>query len=562
MEVQEKDDRLFISGKGTEFLRLKSSVAAKVGPALVRSEGRECFSIPMTSLALAIDVLSSSGIDQNLINRVERETVAHQDARNRSLLILQNDDEGSPLPHWDSVLDHLQAVAVNVMSLPGLKGLCLFDEQGAGKTVMALAAFDSLKETDQIDTMIVVCPKTMLKEWEKDFQRFLPEKYHIAVVEGDSEKRYNLALKPSDVLIVNFDSVSRICSVLESGAIRYRTLLVVDESFYVKNPEAIRSEAIRSLRRKCTRAFVLCGTPAPNSAADIVHQFDVADDGYTYAGFAPSGDVDLDTPRISEAMSNRGVYIRRLKTQLLPDLPEKYFQIVPVGLVTRQAQLYEEARHSLVLWLQGMDSKRFQRNLSTYFAKRQTLLQICSCPAEIDPLFVDTPAKLLVLDTLLEDIVTLKNRKVVIWTYYRRSLDEVAIRYERYGLVRVDGTTNGAKRREAIERFQADPEVKIFLGNPAAAGAGITLHAAADAIYLSYPAQAAHYLQSLDRIHRRGQTAAEVRYYLLVCRNTIEEGDVRRLRRKEADQQVLLRDEVSFPSSFDEALADVFGGAL
>jgi SNF2 family DNA or RNA helicase len=97
----------------------------------------------------------------------------------------------------------------------------------------------------------------------------------------------------------------------------------------------------------------------------------------------------------------------------------------------------------------------------------------------------------------------------------------------------------------------------LFVGNPAAAGAGITLHASYDAVYISYSNQAAHYLQSLDRIHRRGQVSEEVNYYLLVCEGTIEESEVKRLRGKEIKQHELLGDVVKWPTSLDEALSEL-----
>ncbi|MBA7584203.1 hypothetical protein ES708_26156 [subsurface metagenome] len=488
-----------------------------------------------------------------------REASRHEEASIKAAEILDGENEGSPIAPWHSILDHFQAIAVNVMTLKGLRGLCLFDEQGAGKTVMALAAFDTLRESGEIDAMIVVCPKSMMKEWSEEIQRFIPGKYKITIVEGDAEERHKRALKSVDIFIVNFESMPGLSVALQGTAGSRRTLLVIDESYYVKNPEAMRSEAIRVLRRQCVRGLVLCGTPAPNNATDLVHQFDVADNGYTFAGFRLSGDISKDRPKIAEVMTDRGVFIRRLKHKILPDLPEKQFEIVPVVLAGRQAQLYQEARESLVLWLRGMDNKAFQKNLTDYFARRQVLLQICVCPNAVDPLFVETPAKLYVLDDLLEDLISKENRKVILWSYYRQSLDDAATRYEKFGLVRVDGTTPGSARRDAIRSFQTEEAVKIFLGNPAAAGAGITLHAAADAVYLSYPSQAAHYLQSLDRIHRRGQTALEVRYHLLICKDTIEDVEVRRLRRKEIEQHDILGDEVQRPSSIDKALAEILG---
>lgn len=506
-----------------------------------------------------MDILPPAASAEEVVERIRKETKLHEQARLACIEIVINEDEGHPTQPWDTILDHLQAVAVNAMIQEGLKGLCLFDEQGSGKTVMALAAFDSLKEMGGIDSCIIICPKSMLREWERAVRQLIPDKYKVEIVEGDSEEKHRIVLQTNDLCLVNFESVSGLQISLEAVASKARTLLVVDESYYVKNPDAIRSEAVRDLRRSCARCFVLCGTPAPNSAADLVNQFDVADDGYTYSGFRPSGDVGRDRPRIELAMHSRGVFIRRLKRAMLPDLAEKQFKILPVTLSGRQADLYEEARKHLALWLRGMDNKTFQKSLADYFRRRQVLLQICSCPDAVDPLFTGNHAKLPALDALLQKLVTRAHRKVVLWSYYRRSLRELAARYHHLGLVQVDGSTPAKDRRIAIDTFQNDTNTKIFLGNPAAAGAGITLHAASDAIYFSYPGQAAQYLQSIDRIHRRGQAASQVRFHLLVCRQTIEEQEVSRLRRKELEQQDILGDRVPWPSSIDEALAELLG---
>jgi SNF2 family DNA or RNA helicase len=98
-------------------------------------------------------------------------------------------------------------------------------------------------------------------------------------------------------------------------------------------------------------------------------------------------------------------------------------------------------------------------------------------------------------------------------------------------------------RREAVRRFQEDDDTMLFVGNPAAAGAGLTLHRARYAVYESMSNQASHYLQSLDRIHRRGQVRA-VEYLVLLCDRTVELAEYDRLIEKERAAQNLLGDEV------------------
>jgi len=250
------------------------------------------------------------------------------------------------------------------------------------------------------------------------------------------------------------------------------------------------------------------------------------------------------------------MYIRRLKPEILDFVPEKNFHVLTVPLSGKQALMYETARHELELELRGLNNEVFKKKVATYLQKRATLLQICCSPSSIDPTLTEIPAKFSTLDSLLEKL-TGKGRKVIVWSFFKKSIDEVVQRYAKYNPVRVDGSVSTEDRRLAVTRFQTDPNVLLFVGNPAAAGAGITLHASHDAVYISYSNQAAHYLQSLDRIHRRGQISEEVNYYLLVCESTIEESEVKRLRGKEIKQHDLLGDTVKWPTSLDDALSEL-----
>jgi SNF2 family DNA or RNA helicase len=126
-----------------------------------------------------------------------------------------------------------------------------------------------------------------------------------------------------------------------------------------------------------------------------------------------------------------------------------------------------------------------------------------------------------------------------------------------YEIARVDGTvTDSDARTREINRFQKDPNCKIFLGNPAAAGAGVTLTAANNAIYVSLSNQVASYMQSLDRIHRIGQNADQVNYFFLIANDTIEESEISRISRKHSAQSDLLMDladpSIDLQSAIDE----------
>jgi len=549
----EKQD-VIIQASGMNFLRLKTEIYKRIGK--LSSATNNEIRFPISCIPLLADLLSVEAKEDEAIKSSLTAFVRHAQARDKAISVVEENQILDLPEFWLTTLDPPQAVAVSAMTTPGILGLCLFDEQGSGKTVMSIAAFDILKEAGVVDALIVVCPKSMVSEWPKDFNRFLGKKYTIVQAEGDKSKKYEAAMSDFDVLVTNYEGVDVMLTSLIAFSSKTKYLLVIDESYYLKNGDSERSDKVSRLRNYCTTCFVLCGTPAPNSAHDLINQFDLADLGFTFGGFSKSSDPIVDWDKISSLVDSRGLFIRRLKTEILENVPEKNFHIVRVPLQGRQDSMYKTAKTELELELRSLDNETFKKNLTTYFQRRSVLLQICCCPTSIDPTFAETGVKYTACDKIIEDL-TSKNRKVIIWSNYTRSIDELMIRYSKFNPVRVDGKVSTPDRRAAVKSFQEDPNVHLFIGNPAAAGAGITLHSSFDAIYISYSNQAAHFLQSLDRIHRRGQSSDHVNYYLIVCEETIEEPEIIRLRQKEVTQHNLLGDHIPWPTSLDDALQEL-----
>jgi len=553
-----QNSQFICEGEGMSFLQLKTKLSGFLGHGQITNLGPKAFSIPLIAAVAASSVFKETygSVPAELAGETDIYE-KHRMARDEAMKGVE-EDKIAPLPApWPGTLDPAQAIAVTAMTAEGLLGLCLFDEQGIGKTITALAAFDVLKERGDTDCLVIVCPVTMMGGWKSEIEKFLPGKYRVRTAEGSAEEKRKAVLSPFDVLICNFESVPPLLIALKGVLGARKATLAVDESFNVKNKEAFRSVAIRELRDYCVKGFVMCGTPAPNSAIDVISQFDIADSGYTFAGFVPPKDEEDRTQRINERIAQRGAYVRRLKEEVLPMLPAKDFKLVSIVLSGRQAALYEEARGQLELSLKSMDNASFRKSLASYFQQRSALLQICACPEAVDPTYSDTSGKIIALDKLVEEIVERGQKKLIIWSFYKASLHSIMERYQKYSPVLLDGSSSAKERADSVHRFQTDPNVRICVANPAAAGAGVTLHSASDAAYVSFSNQAAHFLQSLDRIHRRGQTADNVNYHLLVCRGTIEETEVQRLRQKEVRQHELLGDETKWPNSLDEALAEL-----
>lgn len=450
---------------------------------------------------------------------------------------------------WLDVLDGHQVVNAAALVHPDCYGLCLFDEQGAGKTVSVIGAWDLLCARDMLDRMLVVAPKSMLAEWAFDLERFCGGQYAVRVLSRDVRTKRRDLNGRADVIVCNFETVvaleHELRALLSRGA--GRSLLVCDESFMVKNLDAVRSRALRRAREWAARAWVLCGTPAPNAPSDLVGQFDLADLGMTFADVTLPDEREQAAPVVSAALAERGVWLRSLKRDVLPDLPGKSFDIVHLDMAPRQAAAYSAAHHELVEDLRGADDIRFKRELATFAARRGALLQLSSHPGAVLDGYDELPAKLSALDTLLTELVVDRGEKVVVWSFFTHSLNAVFERFTHLGAVRYDGSVIDVdERRRAVGRFQEDDTCRLFVANPAAAGAGLTLHAARVAVFESFSNQAAHFLQSLDRIHRRGQERP-VRYVVLQCDGTLDAAELARLRRKEASAQDLLGDVAEQP---------------
>lgn len=432
-------------------------------------------------------------------------------------------------------LDDHQALNVAVMTTPGGWGACVFDEQGTGKTITTIGAFDVLVERNEADVLVIAAPKSMVGEWAAEFHRFAGDLYRVAVAEGGRRDRAVAIQSGADVVVLNYEGVVALLPDLTLLAKRCRVVLVIDESFNVKNPDAKRTAALAEFREWCTRCFVLCGTPAPNAPRDLVSQFDLVDFGLTFEDVKLVDRPEFDVPAIRAAIDGRGIYTRNLKDDVLPDLPGRRFTEIRLDLPPAQRRLYLSALDSLIHDVEAVSDAVFISQISSFLERRNALLRICSYPRPLDPAYDETPAKFRALDELLPSYLD-AGEKIVLWSFYRATLDALEERYGSLGLVRIDGSVgDGARRRESIRSFQEDDGTRVFLGNPAAAGAGITLHSARIAIYESFSNQAAHFMQSLDRIHRRGQER-DVSYVVLLCEGTIEETEYDRLLHK-ADRQ-------------------------
>lgn len=546
------DDGVLIEhGQRGDRVRLGMALRSEFGTK-VRASGAG-YRVPRAALLRVYDLVGDDADWSTSARAILTELRRRRDAQVESAREIEigqykGVDDLSNLSFGLELAPHQRDAAMAIANAP--EGVAIFDEQGTGKTFETLAGFAVMRARGVVDRALVVAPKSVLTAWRDEAHRLLGPRTRAVVVGGNTRGRRELIRSPHDILILNYEALvadERVLS-LRLRAARSRYLLVVDESFMVKNPSRLRSQAIARVRHECLRAVVLSGTPAPNEPWDVVNQVTIADGGVSFGPAHRPADRATARAAVVDGLA-RTPYLRRLKVDVAPDLPPQEFIEVRVPMELRQRDLYERAARTLVLDVKTVSDAGFRRNLASYVARRAALLQICSHPAAIDPNYAGVPAKLTFLDQFLEDRIVARGQKVVVWSWFRYSLAVLAERFAKYGVARIDGSvTETAVRADAIARFQTDPSTRLFVGNPAAAGAGITLTAGRTAVYESMSNQAVHYMQSLDRIHRIGQ-AANVEYIVLLCDATVEVPEFERLRSKQRDARELLADRWTEPES-------------
>lgn len=419
-------------------------------------------------------------------------------------------------------------------------GLLAF-EQGLGKTFVAIEAFHRLLDGDRADRLLVICPNSLKRNWVAEFAKFAPS-VSVEVAEGVPKKRRSTFRESrARVLITSYETARAETTALLALAQRQRTVLVLDESHAAKNWRSLTSTAARTVAPYCKFRWLLSGTPVTNTATDLFTQVEIIEPGRGSLGSLESFTARLeDDPEASFAKDviDR-VVLRRTKDQCL-DLPAKSFVDVRVELQPWQRCLYDEMRDQMVCEIEAMSGKQYRAFASTALAKLTRLIQLACNPCLIFPEMEQTPAKFEALHGIVSDILSVPSRKVILWSNYIRSIETLLDRTE--GAVAIYGGTPASERQEIAARFQNDPDVRVLIANPAAAGTGFTLTAASFTIYESLSWRYDHYAQSQDRNHRIGQTQP-VTYMRLLAVDTIEEAIVSALERKSALARRLLGDE-------------------
>ena len=406
-----------------------------------------------------------------------------------------------------------------------------FSVPGAGKTTVAFAVHLLTQKPDT--HLLVVAPKNAFSAWDDVLTETLQEGHPRANLspfvrlEGGAEAIRAALREPPCRTIISYDQIIRVTEIVADFMRKYRVHLIVDESHRMKAGESSqRGAALLSLAHLPVRRDILSGTPIPNALEDIRPQVD-----FLWPGQGLGRRI-LQSVEPAEIL--RPLYVRTTKQEL--DLPPVVRSYRPVQMSEAQLALYSLVRDALLQRMSGVSSLA-NIDLSKARTAVVRLLQISSNPIlavramtselmddylhndeTLEQIFTriiaerDSP-KLAEAQRLVREILTAnKSARVVIWSAFRENVERLAELLAEFGATYIHGDVpigsgdDPDTREGRLRRFHAaDLRCRVLVANPAACSEGISLHRVCHhAIYVDRTYNAAHYLQSVDRIHRLG----------------------------------------------------------
>ncbi len=392
----------------------------------------------------------------------------------------------------------------------------LADEQGLGKTVEALATL----EADAAFPAVVVCPASMKLGWQREAERWLPHR-SVTVITG----RGAIPAAGAELTILNYEIVA---AHYEQLARRRPRALVIDESHYCKNPRAKRTHAVRHLSNAVAPdglRLALTGTPVLNHAEELIAQLRILgrlQDFGSGARFAAQFRGAVSEERLHWHMRRR-CFVRRLKSEVLPQLPAKRQVVVPIAL-TNEAE-YRLAERDVIEWLrlQPLDLSELNAKIAATL-RAERLAQLGTLQR------LAGRGKLAAALAWIEDFLA-SDEPLVVFARHVEVQRAVLQRFPE--ALHLLGADSIEAREASIAAFQDPDGPRLIVGATRVAGQGITLTRASNVAFLELEWTPATHDQAEDRCHRIGQRDAVTAWYLLAAK-TIDETMARLIENKRA----------------------------
>ena len=410
---------------------------------------------------------------------------------------------------------------------------------------------------------LIIAPASLVYNWSNEIQRFAPELTAKMVTGTAAERRQILAEADSeDILLTSYDLLKRDISEYEGYKFRCE---IIDEAQYIKNANTQAAKAVKEVQADFRLA--LTGTPVENRLSELWSIFDYLMPGflYSYKKFREEVEIPAVQNSDEDAMKRlqkmiRPFVLRRLKKEVLTDLPDKLEENMFVQLTGEQQKLYDAHVKRMMLMLDKQSEEEFKTSKITILAELTKLRQICCDPSLI---FTDYKADSAKVDMCLNMISNAveSGHKILLFSQFTTMLDHLAKRLEeeKISYYMLTGSTGKEKRAQMVENFNTD-DTQVFCISLKAGGTGLNLTAADIVIHFDPWWNLAVQNQATDRAHRIGQKNV-VNVYKLIVKDTIEENILKlQEKKRELADQILEGEGLNGGSFTKEELMELLSG--
>ncbi len=448
-------------------------------------------------------------------------------------------------------------------------GGILADDMGLGKTLQVLALLLSLKEESikkgqKNGCSLIVCPASLVYNWQHEIKRFTPQlNCELAVGVKPERERVTTEIdqEKTDVIITSYDLLRRDISMYKY---LHFDCMIIDEAQFIKNPGTQVAKAVKSVKASFKAA--LTGTPIENRCSELWSIFDYCMPGYlfTYKHFKENIELPavLDGDKNAMDRLKRMIspfVLRRLKKDVLKDLPDKLEENVYAPMTKEQEELYKAHIQRVKLLVDSKSEEDFKKDRIMILSELTRLRQICCDPGLIYEGYAGGSAK---ADLCLEMIKSAaeSGHKVLLFSQFTSMLERLVslLKKEDIPHYLLTGQTKKEDRIKMVDAFQED-ETPVFCISLKAGGTGLNLTAADIVIHYDHWWNVAVENQATDRAHRIGQKNV-VTVYRLIMQNTIEERIILlQNKKKELADQLLNNSSLSAPSLTKEEILELLG---
>lgn len=398
-------------------------------------------------------------------------------------------------------------------------GGCLADDMGLGKTIQTIALLASVNNNSEKPSLVIM-PRTLLVNWAREIGLFYPK---LSVYTWYSGAKDMKDAASCDIILTTYGMVRNNIETFQEQPFYY---VILDESQQIKNSRSQASRAVVLLDAE--QRLALSGTPIENNIGELYSLFRFLNPAMfrSEEEFASRYGRPIQQDNNPDAIHElrKKVYpfiLRRMKKDVLTDLPEKVEQMLYVDMSPEQKKLYEERR---LFYKDAIDNQIASQGLNkSQFFILQALLelrQIASCPETKSDGLIISPKRELLTEQLIETAAN--GRKALVFGNFLSVIESVSQDMADAQIPYLSMTGATRNRQELVDQFQNDPEIKVFIMTLKTGGIGLNL-TAADTIFIFDPWwNMSAENQAIDRSHRMGQKNT-VFCYKLLCRNTIEE---------------------------------------